>query len=446
MEEAILKTISEDAAEIQKLKQRGAIKLDREKLPARLNVDETKTDRRNFFRAMIRETNIPTFKDISESELDNIVNIPNPEIENSTHVIRAPVIFGSKSLENKDIELLRSFRKDARDAVSVEVSLNFLNTFHQNQGSIFSESALIDALHTILPSRALNSYHLMRLQKADLQQLYDELIEEYGELKSRGEVLTSLHQSFESSKTALEIIREVSQLLDTAQHDFAGLNEIAIYELKRYIKNNLGSHILATVESFFLQSRVKTFRELAKILVNNFQKELNKKPQKLHNVLGEDMTNKREEVNSIITRELQENMLQMNIAIGELRGQINNINDKKCHGCQGTGHFIKNCPKKPKQTWNTTSNSYCNQKCVVHPNSSHTNFNCRAQEIPCNAGQNHESHHKGHCRRQYSASTLQTTQQHQPNGASSSLEDRLLRNEQQMEQVHKMLQTIIDNK
>ena len=394
MEELILKGLSSDAAEIARLKDSGAIKIDPNALPARMNFSPGEKTMVNTLRGLLKESENTELQDLGEADLVNMVlSLRTPDKSVDIDGLKIPHLFGTSDLDTKDYDSLRSFRKDCRESVSIDIILNFLADYHEKQRCKFSEMALIDALNTILPSKALSTYHKLRLSGAKIASIFQELCIEFGEARSKDDILNELHVLFEANKPALEIFQEVNALLDSARSDFTGLDELVLNEARRYVRNNLGSHILATVESLLKSSSNKTYRGFFKILKTHFNKELTAKKTKAHHIGEQTETLLNDEtkalLNQLITASSDSHSLNMHNVMAQ----------KKCYSCQETGHLIKNCPKKSKNNSQGNPNSYCNQKCNYHPNSNHSNFQCRLQTGPCTGGANHSSHSLGQCRR-----------------------------------------------
>ena len=329
--------------------------------------------------------------------------------------IRAPTLFGSEQLSQADFTYLRSIRKDARDGLSVEVLINVILRMHKTQASKYSETSLIEGLQILMPSRVLPLYGSLMNSGCSLDEILCEIQQSYGSGKSMKESLCEIQRLISETTNPLNLIEELSLLLDFSMVDKSMLTEICLAELRTYLKKAVGAPVTHCLFSSLEQNGRPDFKGLKRLAQSTFKDDLNVNlpALKVHEV---KMENNRESRLERCMESIASRMEEMTLQMHALHNAQTTV---RCYHC-GENHFVKDCPIKGKEKRPNGSNGsrsakikssiakagesvknamYSLAQCVLHPQGNHKNQECRAQVGPCSHKPTHVNHTQGACRR-----------------------------------------------
>ena len=383
-----MKALSKELAELQHLQALGAVQIDPAKVPASRNFKRDDPSLQNLLRGLMKGHK--DLEDLSEQALTSMVDQihQQPNVSQPEHFVTAPTVFGSCSLEAKDLDALRTFRKDSRESCNIETTLKFLKKYHSSQSHRFTEASLIEALHVLLPAKSLNLLHSLIEQELSLAEIFTSLSHTFGETKTESDLVNQLYTLTEGNRSALEILQEIDTLINQSPSSYKMLNCLGLNEAKRLVKRELGSHPLATLEAFFSMGATKTFREFHRLVLVHFGSDLKNKKSKAHHVEQEALSAQIAELKQMIDQQQQAEV-----------NQVKDNSEKSCFTCKQKGHFARDCRLKQAPSARSQGPSYCDSPCSLHTNGSHNNRDCRSQLGPCQHRPNHQNHTMGHCRR-----------------------------------------------
>ena len=427
----LLGTENSDGKVLENLMNKGGINIDNSMLPAHLKYKEGEVSLTNLLRGLIKSAKDDSpLHQLSETDLNNMIGNFTKQNQASIplNYVHAPTSFGTEELSIKDAEQLRSFKKDVRDHMTSEMALEFLKSYHINAKCKFSEQSLIQHLHIILPNKALLTLNHLKKQKATLSQIYTEICFSHGSQKSDEEIKEEIYSLVESSKPPLTVLEELNTLLQSTGENLESINALCLAEARRYVKRVAGQHIATTIENTFKLSQSRYYFEYYRIIKLNFSNDLKKLNKKVNHIddstetvsPAEELSQFKQEVLELLTSSINQ------ISVKQPETNPAPQGPKPCFHCQSTEHLVRNCPHKPrfrppksKQRSNPPAQGYGNfnskgysgQKCSIHKNGNHTNFNCVLQQHPCTFSPTHGTHSAGQCRRR-TAPSQNSTQMH----------------------------------
>ena len=384
------------------LAENDGIRLDDSKVPASAKFNpQDKTSIINFFRGILKSSNDPELNKTSEAELERIVNtLQNNTTDNTTKsYVKAPISFGTENLSSKDIDVLRNFKKDLKDVITVEISLEFIKNFHTSNNSKFSEASLINNLHVALPNSTILSLTLLKRTKSSLAQIFAYLCFNHGVQKSESEIKEEVYELMESNKPPLEVLTELNNLLQSTGENLEMINKLCLEEARRYLRKSVGAHIANSINNSFQLCGSNQYYDFFRIVKLQYASELKKK-RSIHHIDETPTIDDFHSFKNEITT-LMQSMLE--------KPTVNQIEEKpprKCYECESTNHLVRECPRrKHKQSKYSNSKKslqkvgYAALKCSVHRNANHINFDCILQRNPCSFSPSHATHQQGKCRR-----------------------------------------------
>ena len=415
MGKSLLGGENENSALLEQLVENKGLHVDNRKLPAYVKYKSGEKTMKNILRGVCKDS--PSLQKVSEDDLDDILTafVQNSATSLPQNYVTPPTDFGFEELSSKDTENWRHFKKDVRESLTLEMSLDFLKNYHKGHQNKFSEATLIDHIHIILPNKALMALAHLRRQKATIGQIFAQLCFGYGTQKTIEELRDNIYELTDSSKPPLLVLEELNDLLQATGENIELINDLCLSEARRYLKKVAGQHLATTIENTFKLSQSTHFFEFYRIVKINFSDDLRKK--KLHHIdptppVSDDEKFKefRGEIIDLLKTFKTEQSNQITEASKPPQTQ------KTCHQCNSPEHFVRECPFRVNKA--SRSNKSYNQQnfnknppeknpvrgyaalpCFIHTGGNHNNFNCFAQQGPCNFSPTHLSHKTGHCRR-----------------------------------------------
>ena len=398
---------------LEEICEKGGLTVNEQYIPASYKYEPEDQTALNLFRGLIDAAGEKsTLANWSESALQNAVGTLQPKKKRTLpdHYVSAPIKFGTlEELDEKALKSFRDFKKDCGSKVSIEIVLEFINSFLQSKKNIYSEKAIIDNLHSILPHEALQYLSSMKKQNRSLADIYEFLCFHMGTHKSREMIAEELYQLAESKDPPLKVLEQMAKLLNLAGKDTETINTACINEARRFLKKTRGELIVAQIDAQMRIDDTNSFFDLFKIASQFFSHELGTNTKRMHEITAEATATGI----CLLTKEIE----NLKNEIKDLRSsQTHNINQTTsnppiiCYTCNKPGHISKQCfknLKKPGQSsYNSNNNNnirtvaYYDDRCHIHTNSNHKNRDCRNQQsTPCSFNQNHNTHNSANCRR-----------------------------------------------
>lgn len=406
MDKILMSKSEKDLLDLQK---RGALTLDMGKVPAYLAPQSDPDHLSHLLRSLIKGTvsNNKDLENITEEDLNVLVQRLHPsEPKISTHFITPPSKFGDCSLSDSDLSYLRNLRKDYKDSFDIEAILLLYNKFMEERQHRYTEKAVIDAIHILMPPNIIGSLNVLKRRKnLTLREIYSELCETFGTTKSTEILILEIYKAVKDSKSTAELLNSFTKIINETISDIELINKLLINETKNYMRTHLGSAITNVIDITFNMGHKKDFRALAHICQSQFHDDIQEKTKKVHNINTDCEVNPIvDSINNLIST-LKDNMQPQS------ENRVEQPPDKACFNCKLTGHLFRDCPSKidkqkygarPKTTKSKFSGqklAYNEAKCVIHINSTHLNNQCNNQKKPCEFKPNHNSHLAGDCRR-----------------------------------------------
>ena len=361
---------SEKEKQLEKLIERGGIRLDSEKIPAKSTPNQD-ISLDNILKHLMNkgsEESEAFLSQISESQLRAVLQPKDSTIPE--HYISPPLVFGTEEFGEQDILQALRLRKTFTD-VSVEFVLSNINKFHEKRSGKFSEQSLIENLTFFLPSKYLDKVDIIRNSGGNLKDIYTALNFNYGRILSKEDFKNNLIK-ITSNETNMAIIDVIKEIHDLIQNAGSIDNGLALEETKRFLKSSLNELDYISIINRFDQLKSHDFFTFFRMCKTDFFNTLSKKGKsKVHDI-------------GVLLQEL----------VHETKEQQNTVQgEKRCYKCSQLGHISKFCPMGDGPM-------YCNMQCIVHPTHKHTNADCFKQKgKKCKYRENHNYHDIGMCKR-----------------------------------------------
>ena len=394
-----------------------SLSLDRNKLPLRFQTKKDDRTGRNIMSRLLDAQINPDdhkefLKSITAADITNLFKeSARLHLDDKGKTILAPTRYGTENLSEKDLTQFRLFKKDHKSSLTIEMSLQWLTTYHEDNQCSFSEETLRKHLSIIVPDDAVHECILYQRKHYPLADIYDILNESYGSKKTSSEISQEISKLTQTSKTPSAFMEALHRLLIRSQCEDTQVYHACYNAAHDFLKSHcsfgithaIDNHVKAICDSdqpdFFHLFRA--FKRFA--LEADQEAKITTKKSTMHNIESTDPT---EMINSMIDSKLsliQNDLTQVTETLHEIK-----MTNKKCHHCGSEAHLVRDCPQKQNmisQPSNALRNQipmqggYSAEPCIMHPSGNHTNAMCVLQKGPCTFRPNHSGHSAGMCRR-----------------------------------------------
>ena len=427
---------TKDEKRLIELQEIGALNFDLQKLPVYCNniPHQGNTNLNNILRLLIQNDN-EKLRKITEDDLTTACQGTFVQAQHSlpSHYIPPITRFGTAPLEEKDIQFLRLVRKDHPDLETVDRILEIIKRYHKNHNYKFSEESWREFIHIPMPISARPIIYAAQRLKTPLSLLFEDLSNKFSSIKDNPTIISNLFAITKNPPNLLSMLEEMANLIDSSSHNKQEIETLAVHEAFKTITEAVGAPGASALKVMFLQQERKTIRNLLH-LANIHFKDLLSNKTRLHHLTQVELNNplppspKKPDIPappSAIDHKLNTlldsvtRIVEMNSTCykcqerGHLAANCTSEAEKRvCHRCQKEGHLMSQCRTKipqrgaPSRISNNSKPfrdpnrpTYRDAKCSLHPQSNHTNSQCKSQQRPCTFRPNHSSHAEGNCNR-----------------------------------------------
>ena len=370
------------------------------------------------------QTNTPTPHQNTPMNTLDIETLAKLVTEAQTHkdsnndtFIKPPVLYGSEPLTPTEIDTLRLYRKDTRGFASLEGTLQYINQFLKDKEHTVNEHELVKALCIILPTDCLETLEHLRFKNAGIEETYRTLQTIHGKLKSVEDIQNTIERLVRNkdNNKPQQVIDQIGSIILKSKGAKDTLDQTAIRETKRYLKDLGGEGLWAAIAAHLSLSKNKSFSELNAIVREYFSDtliELWEKKSKIRSIKEQEQTVSEHKTNTNIEQKhtelidtIKHLMRKDNTELS--RGQ----QDKRCYTCNKHGHIQRDCNLNRAQNNTNRMEQYKNLPCKIHSNSNHNNFACMSQQtqqcMEHNSNTNIPPHSASNCLRTIDKSTYQ---------------------------------------
>ena len=341
----------------------------------------------------------------------------NRDSTNDTH-IKPPILYGSEPLTQTDIDTLRLYRKDTRGFASLEGTLQYINQFLQDKEHIVNEHELVKTLCIILPTDCLETLEHLRFKNAGIEETYRTLQTIHGKLKSVEDIQNSIERIVRNkdNNKPQQVIDQIGSIILKSKGAKDTLDQTAIRETKRYLKDLGGEGLWAAIAAHLSLSKNKSFSELNAIVREYFSDtliELWEKKSKIRSIKEqEQLVSEHKTDNTNIEQKHAELIDTIKHLMGKDSNDLNRgQQDKRCYTCNKYGHIQRECNLNRAQNNTNRTEQYKNLPCMIHSNSNHNNYACMSQQkqqcTEHGSNTNTPPHSAANCLRNIDKSTYQ---------------------------------------
>lgn len=333
-------------------------------------------------------------------------------LEDKGKHIQVPTRFGTQQLSDTDLSALRQFKKDHKNALSIEMSLDWITTYHLAHNCVFSEETWRVHLTILVPDECIQECILYRRKQMPLADIYRTLCENYGAKKTAPEISQEAKRLASSTKNPITLVEALHKLLTVSGNEEDKADQTCYLIAHQHLEDHCSFSIIYAVDNFataISDTDQPNFFHLYRAMRNyaiRIENEIkSNKRSNIHNIETVDSENTLSALLDSKLAQIQDNIDKVTTAMHEMKINTN----KRCHQCGSESHLVRECPQRQANNQNTNTSrmpaqnqplqGYAAEPCIMHPGGTHMNAMCILQKGPCNYKPSHGGHSAGMCRR-----------------------------------------------
>ena len=419
--ESYLETV-EPAAREAILADRDALQVNPGRIPARHYARADDKSFEGLFRSILADHK-GLAKDITESDFRKALQtLREAPVRSDPGEVRvsAPTHFGQQDLKKEDLDAWRRFNSDSKGGLDLRSLFEYVCSYHEERGNIFSEDSLRRHLYILVPKNHMTSLAWKVKRMYSLQKIFDECLLAADNVKTEEELRNDIEKTLDNPKDVLEALRKTMELLEQCPNGGDTLDQDCLREAKRLVKRLGGPNLSNQVLALFQNEQTHDFSTYYAVIKKYFTeilKELTQKPKGRAHAIDEipDIPDEKgapgKEGRPIQTSttppaqpgpsaqsSLEETKLLLQEILSKLNGptqQVSNLYPvvQQVAPAQNQGGArpkSKASNKKKKNrsrdgySYHVANMPYKDRPCALHENGNHTNSACaRQQAVPC---------------------------------------------------------------